>query len=80
MAIKIYNLKDTQKPEIIVDTFNMGGNWSSQMTGIRLTHVATGIVVECDDTVSAHRNKSIAMNALNNALLNLEFQSGDEND
>lgn len=81
MAIKIYNLNELPKPqEIVVETFNIGGNWTTNMAGIRLTHTATGIVVECDDTRSPHRNKFIAMQAMKEALLKLSFQSNDEND
>lgn len=80
MSIKIYCLKDLpEPPEMVVETFNIGGNWSTNMAGIRLTHTATGMVVECDDTRSAHRNKFIAMRAMENALLKLDLQSGDEN-
>lgn len=80
MSIKIYYLKDLPKPpEIVVESFNIGGNWSTNMAGIRLVHTATGTVVECDDTRSAHRNKFIAMQAMGNALARLDFQSGDEN-
>lgn len=80
MAIKIYYLKDLpEPPEIVVETFNIGGNWSTNMAGIRLTHTATGTVVECDDTTVPHRNKFIAMRAMEDALARLDFQSGDEN-
>lgn len=80
MSIKIYNLNDLPKPsEVVVETFNTGGNWGWKPIGIRLTHIATGIVVECDDDRTAHKNKILAMEAMNNALLKLNFQSGDEN-
>lgn len=80
MSIKIYNLKDLPKPpEIVVESFNIGGNWSTNMAGIRLVHTATGTVVECDDDRTAHKNKILAMKAMSNALLKLNFQSGDEN-
>ncbi len=80
MSIKIYNLKDLpSQQDIIVDTFNTAGGWGYNMVGVRITHAPSGIVVECDEERSAHKNKILAMEALKNALLNKTLKPGDEN-
>jgi ribosome-associated protein len=58
--------------ECRVDTFRSGGKGGQHQnvteSGVRLTHLPTGIVVTARDERSQHRNKSIALGRLRERL------------
>lgn len=58
--------------ECRVDTFRSGGRGGQHQnvteSGVRLTHLPTGIVVTARDERSQHRNKSIALDRLRERL------------
>jgi len=46
----------------------LGGQHVGTAQGVRITHIASGITVTCDHERSQHRNKAIAIAALEGAI------------
>lgn len=69
--------------ELHINTFkgkhNSKGGWSTETPlGVKIVHLPTGYVVECDDFKRQHKNKAVCIEALKELLMEFkEFEVED---